>query len=310
MSQLSPRAADVVMDAVLPLPQLNKKNKIRIVYDVSEFFGYGVLLIVTTDIISAFDWPMLTGIPKKGVVLNGISSFWFIKTRHVCPNHFITDDLESPAMPEKLRELLAPYGDLLEGRFMLVKKARTFPAEFIVRRYLLGSAWDSYSKTGMVCGIKLPPGLEKGARLNKLVFTPSTKAGFGEHDVNITFEQLEELFEKEYGPTGKDYAERIRKYSLDLFEYAEDVAADLGLTLQDTKFEFGLLPDGTIILIDELFTPDNSRWTPDYTKQPFRDMLIWTGYDKKGPIIIGLPLVRSTAGNYCRAYEIITGRKI
>jgi phosphoribosylaminoimidazole-succinocarboxamide synthase len=296
------------MDKILP--RFGSKNKIRIVYDVSAFFDGDVLMIITTDAISAFDFVMLNDIPDKGIVLNEISAWWFQKTSGICKNHFVTNDLDFiPSeinhlqLAGQFRQLLSGYMDVLKGRVMLVRKAKPLPAEFIVRRYLLGSAFDSYEKTGMVCGIKLRKGLKKGDRLDRLIFTPSTKAGFGEHDVNITYKQLKELI-------GVKLAREVKTKSLALFEYAERIAAIKGLTLQDTKFEFGLLPDGTIILIDETLTPDNSRWTPDYTKQPFRDALIRLGYNKKGPIYIGTPLIRETQQNYGKALQTITGKAL
>lgn len=287
------------MELTLPLPRVGAKNKIRRVYDVSAFLE-NTLLIVTLDLISAFDFVIHNGIRGKGIELNEISAWWFKKTAPLCPNHFITDDFDQ--FPLELKILLKHFRELLQGRVMLVKKAIPLPAEFIVRRYLLGSAWESYQKDGTVCGIKLPPGLEKGARLDELIFTPSTKAEFGKHDVNITYEQLEELI-------GNNTAKQTKYYSLALFEFAEKIAAKKGLTLQDTKFEFGLLPDGTLVLIDELFTPDNSRWTPDYTKQPFRDALIWTG-SNKGPVMLGVPIIMMTEQNYAKAYNIITGKTL
>ncbi len=285
----------------LILPQIGGKNKIRIVYDVNSF-EKEMLLILTTDAISAFDFVMLNEIRGKGIVLNEISSWWFKKTARVCPNHFVTDDIDSPEFPEDLRQMLKPYKNALKGRIMLVRKTKPLQAEFIVRRYLLGSAWESYQNDGMVCSIKLPAGLKKGARLDEPIFTPSTKAGFGEHDVNITYPELETLI-------GKALAKQVKKYSLALFECAESVAAKKGLTLQDTKFEFGLLPNGTLILIDELFTPDNSRWTPDYTKQPFRDALIWVGANKS-PVMLGVPIMTMTERNYASALKTITSRTL
>ncbi|HOX30080.1 MAG TPA: phosphoribosylaminoimidazolesuccinocarboxamide synthase [Candidatus Paceibacterota bacterium] len=282
-------------------PRLGGKNKIRIVYDVSQYRP-NTLLIITTDAISAFDFVMLNDIPGKGIVLSEISAWWFNATSHICQNHFLTDILDHN-VPLPLAELLAPYRDVLKGRMMLVRKAKPLPAEFIVRRYLLGSAWESYKETGMVCGIRLKKGLKKGDRLDRLIFTPSTKASFGEHDVNITYKELQRLI-------GVKLAREVKKQSLALFEYAEQVALKKGLTLQDTKFEFGLLPDGTLILIDELFTPDNSRWTPDHTKQPFRDALLRLGYEKRGPINIGIPLIRETQRNYAQALLIITGKTL
>lgn len=288
------------MDRIFP--RFGSKNKIRIVYDTGKYWP-DTLLIVTTDAISAFNYVMLTDIPGKGVVLNEVSAWWFDKTSHICQNHFLAGEVSARNVPSLLAELLVPYQDILKGRMMLVKKAKPLPAEFIVRRYLLGSAWESYKETGMVCGIRLKKGLKKGDQLNRPIFTPSTKAGFCEPDVNITYKELQRLI-------GVKLAREVKKQSLALFEYAEQVALKKGLTLQDTKFELGLLPDGTLILIDELFTPDNSRWTPDYTKQPFRDALLRLGYEKRGPINIGIPLIRETQRNYAQALLIITGKTL
>ena len=282
--------------------RFGQKSKIRRVYDISAYIP-DALMIVTTDAISAFDFVMLNNIPGKGIVLNEISAWWFRKTARICDNHFITDSIRSRKLPRELRDILSLYKDALNGRVMFVKKTRPLPAEFIVRRYLLGSAWESYQKDGTVCGIRLRPGLKKGARLEELLFTPSTKAEFGEHDVNITYEELEKLL----GPT---LANDIRVRCIALFEYAEKAAAKKGLTLQDTKFEFGVDDIGRILLIDELFTPDNSRWTPDYTKQPFRDALIWSGYQKTGPVMLGIPIITITQRNYANALYIITGKTL
>jgi phosphoribosylaminoimidazole-succinocarboxamide synthase len=172
-------------------PRFGSRNKIRIVYDTGEYWPE-TLLIITTDAISAFDFVMLNEIPGKGIVLNEISAWWFDKTSHICHNHFLTNSVENYA-PLRLDALLQLYRNVLKGRIMLVRKAKPLPAEFIVRRYLLGSAWESYQATGMVCGIRLKKGLKKGDRLDRPIFTPSTKAGLGEHDVNISYKQLQEL---------------------------------------------------------------------------------------------------------------------
>lgn len=278
----------------LPFPRLTKEaTKVREVFVVDK----GVIFIVTTDRVSAFDVIMKTPIPKKGIVLNTISNFWFRKTQNICPNHFIDDRFDS--LPRDLIKKLQPYMEDLRGRFALVKEAVPIPIECVVRGALKGSAKDSYQKTGKVCGIKLPAGLKEGDKFPAPIFTPSTKAAYGEHDENITFEQMSKKI-------GLRTAQILRAYSLSLYSYLVNFAFLRGIYIPDTKFEFGYYKD-QIIQIDESGTPDSSRYVPDYSKQPLRDYLTSIGFDKKNPIELPKNVVKKTSHNYIKGCEIITG---
>ena len=266
----------VLSQSQLPLASY-KRGKVRDVYEVN-----GLLLIVATDRISAFDVVLPTGIPDKGRVLTELSGFWFLATQKIVPNHFLTADVEKfPAACQPFREILA-------GRSMLVKKARPFPVECIVRGYLSGSGWREYQERGTVCGIGLPPGLVESSRLPHPIFTPSTKAEHGAHDENITFEHVIALL-------GGELAERVLEMSLDLYRFAQTVAEQSGIIIADTKFEFGFdSRTGQLMLIDEVLTPDSSRFwpagtykpgqpQPSFDKQFVRDYLESIGWDKQPP---------------------------
>ena len=276
------------------------QGKVRDIYDLGK-----ALLIVATDRLSAFDVVLPDPIPYKGEVLTKLSLFWFELLADVAPNHLLT--AESCDLPESLEQ----YEEALRGRFMIVKKAEVFPVECIVRGYLAGSGWKEYREHGTVCGQKLPEGLMESSQLPEPIFTPSTKAAVGDHDENITFEQMVEI-------VGADNAARLRDASLALYGAARDHAAGRGIIIADTKFEFGVV-DGEITLIDEVLTPDSSRFwpadeyrpggaQPSYDKQFVRDWLEASGWDKQPPAP-GLPedVITMTAEKYIEAYEAITG---
>ena len=287
-----------LMKIDLPFKRLSS-GKVREIFDLERILP-GRLLIVTTDRVSAFDVVMKNGVPNKGIVLNGISAFQFKRTGGICPNHLITADFDS--FPPVLREALADYKEVLSGRVMLVEKAKVIPVECIVRAYLLGSAWKAYQKDGAICGIELPAGMNKGDRLPAPIFTPSTKAEYGKHDENISFEEMAKI-------VGFKTAQLLRAYSLSLFCELANQAQLKGVELTDTKFEFGYL-NGKIIQIDESGTPDSSRFDPDLSKQIVRDYLESISYDKKTPIYLPQKIIDKTSKNYLKIHEIITGQKV
>lgn len=294
------------MDIKLPFPKLSGERKIREMFDLREFeYKHG--LMVVTDKISAFDKVMENGIPGIGEARHGISAYGFkqINQSKICPTHFITDDFDSNDFLDELQ----PYREQLEGRSMLIYLMnRVIPIECIVRRYLKGSARRDYQRYGEVCGIKLPKGLEKGYRFSKPIFTPSTKAPVGEHDRNISFLEMCQI-------VGWPVAHLLEDYSLKLFNFGEEQLASKGITLLDTKFEFGLartelLGKPTIIfLIDEVFTPDSSTFEPQLSKQPVRDYIESIGAVGKS---VELPpeIVEQTSKDYAKIYKIITGKKL
>jgi len=287
---------DVILTTDLPELKLFARGKVRDIYDLGES-----LLIVTSDRISAFDVIMDEGIPGKGEVLTRISTHWFTLMEDIVPHHLISTAVENfPAPCQK-------YAEILEGRSMLVKKARPLPVECIVRGYLAGSGWKEYRETGAVCGISLPPGLVESDRLPEPIFTPSTKAEIGDHDENISFDKMVEL-------CGKDIAEKARAISLEIYRTAREIADERGIIIADTKFEFGLF-EGELILIDECLTPDSSRFwpkdvyrpgasQPSFDKQFLRDYLETLDWDKKAPAP-PLPeqVVRETSRKYGEALE-------
>ena len=289
----------VVLKVEMPDIGIPRRGKVRDIYDLGD-----KLLLIATDRISAFDVVLPEGIPGKGRVLTGISLFWFKQTEDIVGNHLITADLDR--FPEKLKK----YRKLLEGRSMLVKKAKPFPVECIVRGYLSGSGWKEYREKGMVCGIRLPEGLVESSKLSEPIFTPSTKAEEG-HDINISFEDMKAII-------GDDTAERLRDLSLSIYLRAREIAESRGIIIADTKFEFGLL-DGRIILIDELLTPDSSRfWSmkdyrpgrgqDSYDKQIVRDYLLTLNWDKRPPgPHLPEDIIRKTSERYREIMEILTG---
>lgn len=295
-----------VMKLDLSLPRFNEGLKIREIFDVSEILP-NTLLIVTTDRISAFDVVLENGISHKGAVLNTISAFFFKETRHICPNHMITTNFNE--LPLELKTRLEGSKDILQGRFMLVQKLEPLKVECIVRRDIDGSAWKSYEKTGKVCGITLPKGLKKGDSLLNLIFTPSTKAEKGEHDRNITFEEMVEILDS------KDLAVSLKETSLKLFEFAERLLKSKGVRLRDTKFEFAIVIDPItkrkiVILIDEALTPDSSRYEPDLSKQIVRDWLVNNGLDGKKNVKLPPNVIDQTKNAYIEICRMLTGESI
>ena len=283
-------------------PGLNllHRGKVRDIYKVG-----GYLLIVATDRLSAFDVVLPTPIPGKGRILTQMSLFWFEKLKDLVPNHLVQADVTQ--FPEELK----PFSKSLEGRSMLVKEAKPLPVECIVRGYIAGSGWKDYLRTGSVCGIKLPEGMLESQQLPDAIFTPSTKADVGSHDENISFEQVRKLL-------GKDVAEKARDISIRLYKIAADYARERGVIIADTKFELGI-SDGELILIDEVLTPDSSRFWPaeDYSpgrsqpsfdKQFVRDYLESISWDKKPPgPELPADIAEKTRQRYLEALLRLTG---
>lgn len=288
----------------LDLPGIKKikSGKVRELFDLGDWF-----LMVATDRISAFDCILPNGIPRKGEVLTQISFFWFERFQSVVLNHLAARP-EGP-LPNELK----PFEQQVARRSMIVKKAKPLPIECVVRGYLAGSGWKEYKQSQTVCGIKLPPGLQESSELPEPIFTPATKAETG-HDINISFEEAAKL-------TGADVARQAREISLKLYSDARDYARQRGIIIADTKFEFGLY-NGELILIDEVLTPDSSRFwpaseykagrgQPSFDKQYVRDWLETQPWDKTPPAP-ALPedVVEKTTAKYVEAYERITGKKL
>ena len=288
----------------LDLPGINKvkSGKVREIFDLGESF-----LFVASDRISAFDVVMPNGIPRKGEVLTQISHFWFDQMEPLVPNH----RLAKPSDP--LPASLQPFADQVKGRSMIVKKAQPLAVECIVRGYLAGSGWKEYKKSRTVCGIPLPEGLQESSELPEPIFTPSTKAETG-HDENIPFEEAKRIL-------GDDIANRARDLSLKIYKTARDYARQRGIIIADTKFEFGLL-NGELILIDEVLTPDSSRFwpaneyapgkgQPSFDKQFVRDYLETLDWDKNPPgPMLPEDIVNKTTAKYLEAYERLTGKPL
>jgi phosphoribosylaminoimidazole-succinocarboxamide synthase len=276
------------------------RGKVRDIYKVG-----GYLLIVATDRLSAFDVVLPTPIPGKGRILTQMSLFWFEKLKDLVPIHLVQADVTK--FPEELK----PYANSLDGRSMLVKEAKPLPVECIVRGYIAGSGWKDYLRTGSLCGIKLPEGMLESQQLPEAIFTPSTKADAGSHDENISFEQVRKLL-------GKDVAEKARDISIRIYKIAADYARERGVIIADTKFELGL-SDGELMLIDEVLTPDSSRFWPaeDYSpgrsqpsfdKQFVRDYLESISWDKKPPGPDLPPdIAEKTRQRYLEALRRLTG---
>ena len=287
-------------ETVCPDLKLLGRGKVRDLYDLGD-----ALLMVATDRISAFDVVMPNPIPGKGRILTQMSKFWFQEMAGIVDNHLITADVEQfPASCE-------PYAEVLKDRSMLVRKANPLPAECIVRGYVTGSGWKSYLKSGTICDIRLPEGLQESDQLAEPLFTPSTKADLGEHDVNMSFDQLQDM-------VGQDLAVRLKDLSIAIYNKALGIAKAAGIIIADTKFEFGLI-DRDLLLIDEVLTPDSSRFWPadtykpggpqqSFDKQYVRDYLLSLGWDKKPPAP-GLPpeVVENTQKKYEEALKRLTG---
>lgn len=289
----------IISKTEFPDIPLKARGKVRDVYDFKD-----KLLIVATDRISAFDVVMPNPIPDKGKILTKLSKFWFDFVKDIVPNHMISVEVED--FPEVCKK----YKDVLDGRSMLVLRAEPIPVECIVRGYLSGSAWEEYKNRREICGIKLPEGLFESARLEQPIFTPTTKAKVG-HDENITLDEVRRI-------VGKELAEKIKNISIEVYKRAREYAEKRGIIIADTKMEFGLI-DGELILIDELLTPDSSRFWPmdeykpggpqkSFDKQFLRDYLTSIGWNKTPPAP-QLPdeIIEKTRMRYLEAYERLVG---
>jgi len=285
--------------SIQSLPLIHK-GKVRDIYAVDD----RRMLIVTTDRLSAFDVVLPTPIPDKGKVLTAVADFWFAKLAHIMPNQLTGEAPESVVS--------AAERDQVAGRAVVVKRLKALPVEAIVRGYLVGSGWAEYQKTGLVCGIPLPDRMQLADRLAQPIFTPSTKAAVGEHDENIDFERCQALL-------GKDIAAQVRDASIALYQAAAEYALTRGIIIADTKFEFGLDAHGTLTLIDEVLTPDSSRFwpldqyrvgenPPSYDKQYVRDWLTASGWNKQAPgPELPEDVVQRTAEKYREALRLLTG---
>lgn len=298
----------VLMDSNLPLP-LYIRGKVRDTYDLGNH-----LLIIATDRISAFDVVLPCGIPRKGLVLNKLSAFWFRYTANIVPNHLVEviDDVLSldSYLPTESR---FTYPEFLSGRSMVVKKVKRIPVECVVRGYIAGSAWEEYQQHGTVHGKNMPRGLKESEELPQPIYTPTTKAEAG-HDEPISAEAIEKL-------VGKRIAAQMEAKSLEVYKFARSYAQEKGIIIADTKFEFGLDGDN-LILTDELLTPDSSRlWEtslyepgksqPSYDKQPVRDWLAQSGWNKEPPApMLPEDVIASTTSRYVEGYERLTSRKL
>ena len=294
---------NALLQTDIPELKLVSRGKVRDIFELD-----GDLLMVASDRISAFDHILATGIPGKGKVLTQISKFWFDKFAGVVPNHLITADVKD------LPAQLDAYKDMLENRFMRVKRARMFPVECVVRGYISGSGWKDYQRTGEIGGIRLPQGLRDSDRLPEPIFTPATKAESGEHDENISFEKMA-------GIIGQEDASKLRELSIELYQQAARHAETCGILIADTKFEFGMTDDG-ILLGDEALTPDSSRFWPkdqyepgrqqaSFDKQYVRNYLEEIHWNKKAPAPALPPeVVKGTQDRYLEAYQLLTGQTL
>jgi phosphoribosylaminoimidazole-succinocarboxamide synthase len=302
--------APPLAESRLPLPLL-RRGKVREVYEVDAAH----LLLVASDRVSAFDIVMREPIPRKGAVLTQLSAFWFRRLADVVPSHFVTAGTD-----EILARLPALRGRRaeIEGRAMLVRRAEPIPFECVVRGYLSGSAWAEYRDTGTLAGEPLPPGLVESARLDPPLFSPATKAASG-HDLNVTVDAMAAAL-------GGELTSRLREASFEVYRAGRDHAAARGIIIADTKFEFGLTPDGELLLIDEVMTPDSSRFwpsdryqpgraQPSFDKQPLRDYLAglrregqWNG--EAPPPTLPAEVVEATSRRYLEAFRLITGREL
>jgi phosphoribosylaminoimidazole-succinocarboxamide synthase len=297
-----PVAAPLVETRLNGLPP-HRQGKVRDIYDVGD-----ALLLVATDRISAFDYVLASGIPDKGRVLTQLSAFWFARTQDIVSNHVIETDANR--FPSELRR----YAEILAGRSMLVRKTSPIPIECVARGYLAGSGWKDYLATGTVCGVKLPPGLRESDRLPEPIFTPATKATSG-HDINIGEAEAAQLI-------GAPLVERLRALTMALYAFGAAHAERCGILLADTKFEFGLTPEDDVLLIDEVMTPDSSRYWPkdqyapgrtqvSFDKQYVRDYLEQIKWNKQPPVP-ALPdaVVAKTREKYREAFRRLVGREL
>ena len=289
--------SDVLYESKIDGLRLAFRGKVRDVYDLGD-----ALLIVTTDRLSAFDVVLPTPIPEKGRVLSSLSRFWFERTEHLVRNHLLDRRLED-VVP-------AAWVERLRGRSQIVRKARPLPVEAVVRGYLAGTGWNDYTRSGSVCGQPIPAGLRQAERLPEAIFTPSTKAPIGQHDQNISFAQAEELL-------GASTAQQVRTLALSVYRFGAAWAEQRGIIIADTKFEFGV-HDGELILIDEVMTPDSSRFwpqseyrvgasPPSFDKQYVRDYLTEIGWNKEPPAPeLPAEVVRKTSEKYLEALRRLT----
>jgi len=296
--------SSIVLETNMPDLNLINRGKVRDIYDLGEH-----LLLVTSDRLSAFDVIMNEGIPKKGQVLNEVSIFWFNRMTDIIPNHIVATEVSDfPAETHK-------YRDQLEGRSMLVKKAKPLPIECIVRGYVSGSGWKEYQQNGSICGIELPKNLVESDRLAEPIFTPSTKAEIGEHDENISFDEAVKL-------CGPKIAQQVSDLSIEIYSRARDFASEKGIIIADTKFEFGVMPDGSLIWIDEALSPDSSRFwpkelyqpggqQPSFDKQFVRDYLETLDWNKQAPPPpLPAEIVAKTSEKYQDALFQLTGIRL
>ena len=280
-----------------------KSGKVREVYDAGDS-----IIMVATDRISAFDHILKNKITKKGAILTQMSKFWFDMTSDIIPNHMISVD--NADMPEFFQQ------EQFIGNSMKCQKLTMIPMECIVRGYITGSGWESYQKNGTVCGIKLPAGLKESEKLPEPIFTPSTKAELGDHDENVSLEEGVAFIDKTFPGKGKEYAEKIRDYTLALYKKCAEYALSKGIIIADTKFEFGLDDKGNIVLGDEMLTPDSSRFwplegykagqsQPSYDKQFVRD---WLKANPDSDYLLPQDVIDKTIAKYKEAYEMLTGK--
>lgn len=282
----------------LPNLKLAKQGKVRSIYDLGEYY-----LMVTSDRISAFDFILPTGIPGKGKLLTQISVFWFNQLEDIVGNHLVSADVQD--FPAECQQ----YKEILKDRSMLVRKAEVLPVECIVRGYLSGSGWNEYKKSNTICSIPIVAGMVESEKLIAPLFTPSTKAEIGDHDENISYEQVVKII-------GEDYAAQLKKLSLSLYQRAHDYAQTKGIIIADTKFEFGLI-DGEIVLVDEALTPDSSRFwpkaqyqagqgQPSFDKQFVRDYLLNSDWNREAPVpALPAEIIQKTAEKYEEAYRLL-----
>lgn len=281
-----------------------KSGKVREMYDAGDS-----IIMVATDRISAFDHILKNNIVKKGTVLTQISKFWFNLTKDIVPNHMLSVDVKD--MPEFFQK------PEFTGNSMKCQKLNMLPVECIVRGYITGSGWESYKNTGEICGIKLPEGLQESEKLAEPIFTPSTKAEIGDHDENISVEQSIEILEKLYPGRGKEYALKLRDYTIAIYKKCAAYALERGIIIADTKFEFGLDENGEVVLGDEMITPDCSRFwplegykvgqgQPSYDKQFVRD---WLSANPDAGYELPQDVIDKTIAKYIEAYELLTGEK-
>lgn len=281
-----------------------KSGKVREVYDAGDS-----IIMVATDRISAFDHILKNRITHKGAVLTQMSKFWFDFTSDILTNHMISVNTDD--MPEFFRT------EEFKGKSMKCRKLTMLPLECIVRGYITGSGWASYQKNGTVCGIKLPDGLQESQQLPEPIFTPSTKAELGDHDENVSFEESIDVLEKAFPGKGREYAEKVRDYTIALYKKCADYARTRGIIIADTKFEFGIDDAGRVVLGDEMLTPDSSRFwpsegyapgkaQPSYDKQFVRD---WLSANPDSDYLLPDDVIEKTIAKYIEAYELLTGEK-